>query len=404
MSTGDYYGKKKYVPYGLNIEAVNDRLAQGLANYRNQENVKSTWEIVSNNLFTFFNGILAIMAVLLLSIQSYENMWFIVIAAINTGIGIFQEIRARETIRKLTLITENRVTVVRQGLFVEIDIEDIVIDDLVFYTAGKQVVADAILEHGKLNVNEANITGESDDIIKKPGDLLYSGSVIVSGEGFCKVSAVGKDNYIDTLQSEAKTLDKPRSVILNTLRSILRVIGVIIIPLGILTFYGVFQRSGYDYLPDFLQNVELTTLAITKTAGSMVAMVPSGLFLLTTMTFAISVVKLAKKKTLIQEIYSIETLARVETLCLDKTGTITDGSMKINSFDILKGFTEKPYEKSEIKSIMSSMNYALNDKNQTADALNDYFGKTEKHKATKFVEFNSKTSILYVNSPLGPMF
>ncbi|XMB72412.1 HAD-IC family P-type ATPase [Mycoplasmatota bacterium WC30] len=382
--------RKKYVPYGLNIEQVNDRYSLGKSNNKKQSNLKTNWQIVSSNLFTFFNLILVLLAILLISIGSYKNLWFMVIAFINTAIGIFQEFRARSSVEKLSLITENKIIVIREGLFLEIDIESIVIDDLVIYKSGKQIVADSIIEHGELNVNEANITGESKSVIKKPGDSLFSGSFVISGEAYSKVIAVGDDNYIASLQNQAKTLKKPRSVILDTLKTVLKIIGIIIIPLGLMTFYNVFKGSGYDYLPDFIANQTMFELAVRKMAGAMVAMVPSGLVLLTTMTFSISVIKLSKKKTLVQEIYSIETLARVDTLCLDKTGTITDGTMNIDKFINLKGFTEKVYSNADIKDVITSMNYALKDNNQTAKALNNFFKKQEKFVAKKTVDFNSK--------------
>ncbi len=382
--------RKKYAPYGLNIEQVNDRYSLGKSNIKKQSNLKTGWEIISSNLFTFFNLILLLLGVLLISIESYKNLWFMVIAIINTSIGIFQEFRARATVKKLSLITENKITVIREGLFIEIDIESIVIDDLVIFKSGKQIVSDSIIENGELNVNEANISGESRSIIKKSGDKLYSGSFVISGEAYSKVIAVGNDNYIASLQNQAKTLNKPQSVILNTLRSILKVIGILIIPLGLMTFFNVFRGSSYDYLPDFIANQAIFEVAVKSMAGAMVAMVPSGLVLLTTMTFSISVIRLSKKNTLVQEIYSIETLARVDILCLDKTGTITDGTMKIDKFVSFKGLTEKTYSNIDIKDVMTSMNYALKDNNQTAKALNDFFKKQDKFKAIKTVDFNSK--------------
>ena len=393
--------RKKYSPFGLKIEEVNERHALGKNNVKKQANLKSNWQIISSNLFTFFNMILVLLAILLFLIQSYKNMWFVVIAAINTSIGIFQEFRARSTIKKLSLITEQNITVIREGLFLDIDIEAIVIDDLVLYKSGKQVVADALVEYGELTVNEANITGESKMIIKKAGDKLFSGSYVISGQGYSKVIAVGKDNYIDSLQIEAKTLNKPKSVILNTLRSILRVIGIIIIPLGIMTFINVFNDSTYDYLPDFIANEALFEVAIKKMAGSMVAMVPSGLVLLTTITFAASVIKLSKKKTLVQELYSIETIARVDILCLDKTGTITDGTMNVEETVLLRQFTETTYKKNDVKSIVSSMNHALEDSNQTAVSLINYFSDKKVIPSKKIVNFNSKNKYSLVSFNRG---
>lgn len=313
-----------------------------------------------------------------------------VIAVLNTSIAIIQEFRARSIINKLSLISEDHVMVVRQGLFIKIPLEKIVLGDLVSYSPGKQIATDGIIEYGEMNVNEANITGESKSVSKKTGDSLYSGSYVVTGNAFVKVTAVGKDNYIDSLQRQAKTLSKPKSVIVNTLRGILKAIALIIIPLGFLTFYNVYQKSGYDYLPDFIANKEMFDLAVRKMAGSMVAMVPSGLILLTTITFAVSVIKLAKKKTLVQELYSIETLARVDILCLDKTGTITDGTMVVEGIDIFKDESDDIYTKEIIVNIISSMNKALNDNNQTTDALKTYFGSKEHYKAKKIVPFQSK--------------
>ena len=393
--------KKTYEPFGLKTEEVNERHAQGKNNVKKQANLKTNWQIISGNLFTFFNMILFLLAMLLLIIRSYTNMFFVVIATINTLIGIIQEFRARSTIKKLSLITEHKVTCVREGLFLDIEIEDIVLDDLVLYKSGKQIVADAVLDFGELTVNEANITGESKMIVKKEGDKLFSGSYVISGQGYCKVIAVGKDNYIDSLQVQAKTLKKPKSVILNTLKNILRVIGVIIIPLGIMTFINVFNDSNYDYLPDFIANQEMFEVAVKKMAGSMVAMVPSGLVLLTTMTFAVSVVKLSRNNTLVQELYSIETLARVDTLCLDKTGTITDGTMNVDGITLLHQFTEKVYKKKDIQSIISSMNFALEDNNQTSKALREYFGEEEIIKAKKTINFNSKNKYSVVKLENG---
>ena len=393
--------KKKYTPLGLKIEAVNERHSLGKNNIKKQENLKTNWQIISSNVFTFFNMILLLLAILLLVIKSYRNMWFIVIALINTSIGIIQEFRARSTIKKLSLITENTITVIREGMFFDIDIQEIVIDDLVLYKTGKQIVSDAILEYGELTVNEANITGESKMIIKNVGDKLFSGSYVISGQGYSKVIAVGKDNYIDSLQSEAKTLDKPQSVILNTLRSILKVIGVIIIPLGIMTFMNVFNDSGMDYLPDFISDPLWFELGVRKMAGSMVAMVPSGLFLLTTMTFTVSVIKLSKHKTLVQELYSIETIARIDVLCLDKTGTITDGTMNVEETVILHQYAENSYKKKDIKSIISSMNHALEDDNQTAKALKAFYGEEKIIPAKKCVNFNSKNKYSVVSFNIG---
>jgi cation-transporting ATPase E len=395
--------KNEYKPYGLTILEVNERIANNQTNKSIKSNLKSPWKIISSNLFSYFNLILSIIALLLISIQSYENMWFVVIALANTLIGIFQEFKARSIIKKLSLITDSKVTVIREGLEVEIATDDVVIDDLFILSSGRQIITDAVVESGVISVNEANLTGESHSIVKEVGDKLLSGSYVINGEAYAKAVAVGKDNYIESLQAKVKTLAKPKSVILNSLKKLLKLIGIIIVPLGLMTFYNAFRTSGLDYLPDFIANDVLYRNALVKMAGSMIAMVPSGLFLLTTMTFATSVIKLAKHKTLVQELYSIETLARVDTLCLDKTGTITDGTMKVDLFEKIKKppFDIDKYDDSTIKNILASMNYALKDNNQTAQALRDHFGKTEKLKAKTVVNFDSQNKYSIVQFKEG---
>jgi cation-transporting ATPase E len=379
------------IPFGLTLEEVNQRKAENQVNASTKSNLKTPWKIIRTNVFTYFNMLLAIIAALLLSIGSYKNLWFMVIALINTLIGIVQEFKARKTIKNLSLISETKVKVVRQGIELEINTEDVVLDDVYKLEAGRQIIADAVVVEGAITVNEANLTGESDSISKEVGAQLLSGSYVISGQAYVKTTAVGKDNYIETLQTKVKTLSKPKSVILNALRGLLKIIGIIILPLGLMTFYNAFLRSSYDYLPDFIQNSALYQEALISMAGSMVAMVPSGLFLLTTMTFANSVIKLARHKTLVQELYSIETLARVDTLCLDKTGTITDGTMNVDFFEMVENpiYAIDDYSHKEITNIISTMNYALNDQNQTAIALEHYFGSKQRYKVINSIDFDS---------------
>ena len=393
----------EYKPFGLTVLEVNERILSGKVNKSVKSNIKTPWQIISSNLFSYFNLILAIIALLLILIGSYENTWFVVIALSNTLIGIFQEFKARSIIKKLSLITDSKVTVVREGLEIEIPVEEVVIDDIFLLDAGKQIITDSIVENGVISVNEANLTGESHSIVKVAGDSLLSGSYVINGEAYVKATAVGKDNYIESLQAKVKNLSKPKSIILNSLKKLLKYIGIIIVPLGLLTFYNAFKTSNYDYLPDFIQNTELFYNAITKMAGSMVAMVPSGLFLLTTMTFATSVIKLARNKTLVQELYSIETLARVDTLCLDKTGTITDGTMKVEKFEKINNPPSNidEFNDSNIKNILSSMNNALNDKNQTAQALKDFFGQDLKLTVKSLVSFDSQNKYSIVEFKEG---
>ncbi len=395
--------KQEYKPFGLTLVEVNQRIIDKKTNISSKSNLKTPWQIISGNLFSYFNLILSVIALLLISIKSYENIWFVVIALANTLIGIFQEFKARSIIKKLSLITDSKVKVIREGIEVNIPVEEVVLDDLFILSSGKQIITDSIIEDGSITVNEANLTGESDSIAKSVGDKLLSGSYVINGNAYCRAIAVGKDNYIESLQAKVKTLSKPNSIILNSIRKLLKIIGLVIVPLGLMTFYNAFDQSSYDYLPDFIANESLYHNAIVKMAGSMVAMVPSGLFLLTTITFANSVIKLSKHKTLVQELYSIETLARVDTLCLDKTGTITDGSMNVEGYEKIENpvISIDDFNDDNIKMIIAAMNYALDDENQTAMALQLFFGVKEKYHIKSVVKFDSQTKYSIVEFSEG---
>lgn len=387
---------KELIPVGLTTEDVNKRVEEGKTNKVKSTNLKSVRKILFDNIFSFFNIILFLLAALLISIKSYENLIFLLIAIINTCIGIYQEIKARNTIKNLSFLSASTATVIRNQEQQEIAIEDIVLNDIYYVSLGNQVVSDASIVVGEITVNESNLTGESDPIQKSIGDQVLSGSFIVSGEAYLEVTAVGKDNYIEQLSSKVKRLGAPSSEILSSLRKLLKWIGIIIIPLGLLTFYNVYKTSGYDYLLDFIREPSLYQTALKKMAGAMVAMVPSGLFLLTTVTFSSSVVKLSKYKTLVQEQYAIETLARVDMICLDKTGTITDGVMQVDDFYPMEEITLEEIEALDLKRIISSMNYALNDQNQTADALRKYFGAKRYYRSKKVLPFDSSRKYVAV--------
>ncbi len=403
-SAGDSLKEKPLIPKGLTLLEIASRFEKGQVNYKNHPNLKSVWGIFSSNIFSYFNLILFVLAALLLSIKSFENMVFVIIMVLNTAIGIIQELKARKTIMNLTLLSQPTALVRRQGFEIEIATDQLVLDDIYLLQGGKQVVADSIIQNGELTVSEANLTGESDAIVKKVNDKILSGSFVISGTADALIVAVGKDNYIETLSDKIKTLGKPNSEILKSLKKLLKFIGVIIVPLGLMTFYTAFLKSEMDYLPDFLANSELYHDALKKMAGAMVAMVPSGLFLLTTITFASSVVKLAKHQTLVQELYSIETLSRVDLVCLDKTGTITDGTMKVDSYVWIEPEKDEPAvdlpveeeihiasvkPSIDIKTIIASMNYALKDNNQTAMALKNYFGSKRKLRSRVILPFES---------------
>ncbi|MDD3122256.1 MAG: HAD-IC family P-type ATPase [Candidatus Izemoplasmatales bacterium] len=383
--------ESNFLPSGLTIEEVNQRIIEGKTNIVKTSGLKSTKQIIFGNLFSYFNLILTVLGVLLISIKSYENLFFMLIAVLNTIIGIIQEIKARNTIKNLSFISEAKALVIRQNFEIEVLIQEIVIDDIYHVSLGKQIVTDATIIMGTVTVNESNLTGESEPIVKNIGDEIRSGSFVVSGNGYAKVIAVGKDNYIEKLSAKVKTLGKPTSEILGSLRKLLKIIGIIIIPLGLMTFYNAYQTSGYDYFLDFLHEPVLYQNALKKMAGAMVAMVPSGLFLLTTVTFATSVVKLSKHQTLVQELYSIETLSRIDMICLDKTGTITDGTMEVDEYIPLETTEDIDITPSTIDAsiVIQSMNYALSDDNQTSRALHKYFGKKRKLRVKNTLTFDS---------------
>jgi cation-transporting P-type ATPase E len=304
----------------------------------------------------------------------------------NITIGIIQEIRAKRTIDKLSLLSAPTAIVIRDQDEAEISIQDVVIDDILHLSSGKQIPADAVIREGMVEVNESLLTGESDPILKRKGDTLYSGSFVVSGSCYAQTTAIGKDIYIQKLTNQAKKYKKPKSDLLGSLRMIIRVIGGFIIPLAGLLFYFTFRSvdfSGYANVRAILTSEPYKDIVIS-TAGAMIGMIPSGLFLLTSMALAVGVVRLAQNNTLVQELYCIEMLARVDTLCLDKTGTITDGTMTVKSIIEYKNETGLT-----LKNIVSAMLNAQNDQNLTSEALSDRFGTGKRIRHKEIIPFSS---------------
>ena len=269
-----------------------------------------------------------VITILLCYAHSFKNLTYLAVVIPNLVIGIYQEIKARNMIRKLSLVTASKATVIRGGEKKVIDASDVVIDDIVLFTNGNQIYTDSIVLEGNVEVNESMITGESDAISKKPGSLLYSGSFVVSGTAYARVENVGKNNYIEKLASEAKKQKGRKSELLNTLNWIIKVIGFLILPLFAIQLVQAYSGSaGRESFKSF--NLWFQA-SIANVAGSIVGLIPSGLFLLTSIALFSAIWRLGKKNnTLVQEAYCIEMLARVDTLCLDKTGTITDGTMRV---------------------------------------------------------------------------
>ena len=326
---------------GLTDEQVNERIEQGKVNADENPNTRTYKQIVRENTLTFFNFLNLVLLVLVLLVGSYKNAFFVCIIIINTLIGIAQEIRAKKTIDKLAILTAKKSIVIREGKKWTVPTEELVLDDLVCLKTGDQVPADAKVLEGSVEVNESLLTGESDNLPKNVGDELFSGSFVTAGEACCQIIHVGKDNYAAQITSEAKEFKRHNSELKNSLNAILKVISIIIVPLGALLFYKQYYIVGNTF-----------KASVVSMVAGVLGMIPEGLVLLTSVALTLGALVLANKKTLVQELYCIETLARVDTLCLDKTGTITEGTMCVGrvepwSESLLRNLTEDKEEPDE---------------------------------------------------------
>ena len=360
------------IPTGLTSEEVAAEIAAGHVNISDEKVGKSYGQIIKEHLFTFFNLIWLGVAVLLVLCNSISNMTFLAIVLPNIFISIFQEIRAKRTVEKLSVTTDPRATVIRDGELVDIADKDIVLGDVMLVELGRQVLSDAIVISGVAEANESMLTGEADAIKKQVGDKILAGSYLVSGSIYAKVCAVGKDNYVHKIEKEAKSYKAPSSNLFRELNKLIKSISSIIIPIAVILF-----------LINFLSYKQLDK-AIVTTCSSMIGMIPAGMYLLVTLTLTLSVVTLSKKKTLVQDMYSIEMLASADIVCLDKTGTITDGTMTVTAVTPL---ADLPL--SEIERIMSHIEGTEQSINNTSEALIARFGKDVSVKVIKKVPFSS---------------
>lgn len=385
---------------GLTDEQVNARIAEGKVNADENPNTRTYKQIVRENTLTFFNFLNLVLLVLVLLVGSYKNAFFVCIIIINTLIGIAQEIRAKKTIDKLAILTARKSVVIREGQKWTVPTEELVLDDVVCLKTGDQVPADARILEGSLEVNESLLTGESDNLPKNEGDELFSGSFVTSGEAYCQIIHVGKDNYAAQITSEAKEFKRHNSELKNSLNAILKVISIIIVPLGALLFYKQYYIVG-DTFRD----------SVVSMVAGVLGMIPEGLVLLTSVALTLGALVLANKKTLVQELYCIETLARVDTLCLDKTGTITEGTMCVERVEpyVSTGRVETAVTESEsaesteaeaqvqtdsafmeeIDVIMGNMMYVLKDQNATIDALRKRFPAKQDMTPEHVIPFSS---------------
>lgn len=360
---------------GLTAAEVRKRISQGLVNDFKIDNNNSFWEIVKRNVFTLFNLLNFLIAILLALVGAWSNLIFFVVIIFNAISGIATEVRAKKMIDKLNLLSKEKITVIRSSREQKITPEEIVMNDILKISAGEQIPSDAVVIEGVTEANEAMLTGESDLVLKEKGAILLSGSFLASGNILAEVSHVGADNYASKLMVEAKTHKPINSKILNSLDRIASFTSKIIIPFGLALF---FEALLIKMLP--------TNLAVIYTSTPLLGMLPKGIALLTITSLLTAVIKLGLRKVLVQEMYSVETLARVDTLCLDKTGTITEGKMKVeNLYNLSRKFSEE-----EVNTFLATYMKFSEDSNPTAQAIRKYSSKTKTDlNATNIIPFSS---------------
>ena len=346
---------------GLTSSEVKEQIRLGNINVTKEKAGKSYIGIIADNLLTFFNFVWALVAIVLIAFNSTTNLTFLFIIIPNLLIGIIQEIRAKRTVEKLSVTTEPKATVLRDGILTEIDVSKIVLGDILKIELGKQVLSDSVVVSGYAEANESMLTGESDAIKKQAGDTVLAGSFLVSGAIYAKVIRVGAENYVHKIEKAAKSFKAPASNLFRDLNNLIKYIGIFMVPMAAAMLFS--NYIAYDK--------DIAT-AVIKTCGSVIGMIPAGCYLLVTLTLTLSVISLSKKKTLVQDMYSIEMLASADIVCLDKTGTITDGTMCVSSFESIDGTSDE-----EIRRIMSFVEGSENSINNTSKALIDYFGKEE---------------------------
>ena len=375
---------KRYNPdykVGLSSNEVNERIQNNLVNYNDQPPTKSVKEIIMSNFFTYFNFINLILGGAIIAAGIYggeiwnsiKNCTFMGVIIFNSIISIIQEVMSKKTIDKLSVLAASKVTTIRNGKEHSLGIEEIVLDDVVKLSLGEQVVTDSVILNGSVEVNESFLTGEVDPILKIEGDTILSGSFIVSGSCFARVDHIGKDNYISKISTEAKYNKKVNSVIMNSFEKILKVLSVAIIPVGVMLFINQM----------FVTNNDITS-SVFNTVGALIGMIPEGLLLLTSSVMAVSVIRLSKYNVLVQQLYCIETLARVDVICLDKTGTITEGAMELTDVICYKDISKK-----DIDEVLCNFSYAFDNSNATMDAIREKYPDKGIWSVKDKIEFSS---------------
>ncbi|MBR7117401.1 MAG: HAD-IC family P-type ATPase [Clostridia bacterium] len=354
------------IPQGLSDAEVKARIAEGKVNTANKKHGKSYLKIVLDNLLTFFNLVWAIVAAIMIGFGSFGNLTFAFVVVPNILLAIIQEARAKAAVDKLSVTTDPKATVVRDGELIDIPADSIVLGDVMRLEISRQILSDAVVISGVCEVNESMLTGESVPVKKQAGDRLFAGSFLVSGSVYAEVTAVGSDNYVNTLETQAKKHKAPTSNLFRSLDKLIRCIGIFMVPITV----GV-AICNTLVLGDQYSGFELAKAVAEKTCGSVIGMIPAGMYLLITVTLSLSVMILARRNTLVQDMYSIEMLARADVLCLDKTGTITDGTMRVKEICSLDGSGED-----EIAAVMAAMESGDSAVNATSKALIEKFGQS----------------------------
>lgn len=363
---------------GLTREQASQRLENGYGNIKPDSAEKTVGQIFKDNVFTYLNLVLTLLAVCVALVGSYRDMAFISVVVINTVIGIIQELRSKRALSKLSFLSAPNAQVIRDGETLTIPTDETVLDDVALFSVGQQIYADAIVIGGQCNVNESLVTGESDEIVKLPGDTLLSGSFIVSGECAARLDKVGRDSFVAQLSAEAKKSSGNRTIgMVSALKRLVQVIGIVIIPVGVAMFFQQYRQP--------LISIVDATVA---TVGALTSMIPDGLYLLVSMALTVSVLRLARRKTLVQERNCIETLARVDVLCVDKTGTITETRMEVKGTALL---CEDRFNAEDIDMLMADYAGNMAADNETMIAVKDYFNTPPRRNARMSMPFSSAT-------------
>ena len=356
---------------GLNEKQVLERFENNLVNYNDNVRTKTVGQIIFYNIFTLFNILNLSLGFFVFMVKSYKNLAFLGVVVCNTLISIIQELRSKRVIDKLSIISTSKASVIRSGKEKIINIYEVVLDDIINYKRGNQIIADSIILEGTVEVNESLISGEENSITKHKGDTLYSGSFIVSGKCISRVDHIGKDNYASKITNGAKYIKKVNSVIINTLKKVIKIISIVILPLGILLFIKQY-------------NVALTMEdAVVNTVAAIVGMIPEGLILLTSTVLAVSVIRLSKRNVLVQQLYCIETLARVDTICLDKTGTLTEGAMEVENVISLN-------DNYNYEEILCAISREMMDDSPTMEAISKKFNRDVNYTCIEKEAFSSE--------------